>query len=502
MVDDKSWNFVKYIILHLCVLLCIWVLPVESAVIKKSGVSVGGSFNGAQDSNIRRLMAEKQQKLEKLELCARKVSGFKIAGISTLGLTAAGVAGNIVLANKKKTLETEIEDTQKKIESEKKKQSEIEAKIAAEESRIAEENCKKDENKKWENGKCVPKVQQIEQGEQLEQNIQVVLTEEDCAKENKVLKDGVCAEKIGEVQQPVEKNQSGETSLVLNTKCEVTDLSEGAKEGKYSESVSGNKLCLKESGATQTVKCSCAIVACDKESGYELTEDNKCKKSQEDTSPKPDHTVGEKCASKNSAAAVWTYHSKEESWTQKCLNKSGSNDIVNCYCTGKCDDGWDRDRKTGFCTVKKEEPKTESFEGRQGSKGFVSWSYSDQNKYTFGKPSKCNISSKGEWCVDLGTSIIKGTAVCTSVDYYNKEDPFKVAKNQNLTDSDRNLGTRYCWCKTSTPNRSKWLYIYNSPHGGCARNDCAYGCASYVSGDNDDNFWWLKMRSGFKSNPE
>ena len=92
--------------------------------------------------------------------------------------------------------------------------------------------------------------------------------------------------------------------------------------------------------------------------------------------------------------------------------------------------------------------------------------------------------------------------MCTSVDYYNKEDPFKVAKNQNLTNSNSDYGTRYCWCKTSTPNKSKWLYVYSNPYGGCAQNDCAYECASYVSGDNDDDFLWSKMRNGFKNNPE
>lgn len=90
---------------------------------------------GGQNPQINRLLQQKQQKLAQLEQCAKKVNGFKIAGISTLGLTAAGVAGNIALASKSKTLEREISDTQTKIDTEKKKLDKINAKIATEKTK-------------------------------------------------------------------------------------------------------------------------------------------------------------------------------------------------------------------------------------------------------------------------------------------------------------------------------------------------------------------------------
>lgn len=68
---------------------------------------------------IHKLLTEKKQKMEQLEACAKKVQGFKIAGISTLGLTAVGVGGNIALAAKKKSLEREIESTKNEIENQK-----------------------------------------------------------------------------------------------------------------------------------------------------------------------------------------------------------------------------------------------------------------------------------------------------------------------------------------------------------------------------------------------
>ena len=68
---------------------------------------------GAQMTpQIQRLMEEKEKKLAELEKCDSKRKGFMIAGISTLGLTAVGIGGNIALANKNKKLNTEL-DAQK-----------------------------------------------------------------------------------------------------------------------------------------------------------------------------------------------------------------------------------------------------------------------------------------------------------------------------------------------------------------------------------------------------
>jgi hypothetical protein len=47
------------------------------------------------DNEIERLTREKQQRYRELEQCASRVQGFRIAGISLLGLTAVGVGVNI-----------------------------------------------------------------------------------------------------------------------------------------------------------------------------------------------------------------------------------------------------------------------------------------------------------------------------------------------------------------------------------------------------------------------
>jgi len=66
-------------------------------------------------SQIQRLMQEKQQKYAKLEECSKKVEGFKIAGISTLGLTAIGIGANVALVNKQDKLKDQIVTTKKSI---------------------------------------------------------------------------------------------------------------------------------------------------------------------------------------------------------------------------------------------------------------------------------------------------------------------------------------------------------------------------------------------------
>lgn len=95
------------------------------------------------------LVREKQRKMAELEKCMGATNGLKIAGISTLGLTAVGVAGNIAEAKKRdeydtniKKAESEISNFDKEIAVEQKKIDEREAEIKAAkkaEERIAEE---------------------------------------------------------------------------------------------------------------------------------------------------------------------------------------------------------------------------------------------------------------------------------------------------------------------------------------------------------------------------
>lgn len=78
----------------------------------------GYRANGALMTNeIRGLMEEKERKMQELEKCDGKRKAFMIAGISTVGLTAVGIAGNVVLANKNKKLSEEINTKQSTLNS-------------------------------------------------------------------------------------------------------------------------------------------------------------------------------------------------------------------------------------------------------------------------------------------------------------------------------------------------------------------------------------------------
>lgn len=81
---------------------------------------------------IQSLLDEKQQKIEQLEKCEGKKQGWMIAGISTIGLTAVGVVGNVVLANKSKNIDSAINSEKSLLNDAQQELNEINDKIIAE----------------------------------------------------------------------------------------------------------------------------------------------------------------------------------------------------------------------------------------------------------------------------------------------------------------------------------------------------------------------------------
>lgn len=89
----------------------------------------------AAQKTVDMLIAEKQAKMKKLEKCKGTTKGLKIAGLSTLGLTAVGVAGNIAEA-------VVLDDYKGKVKKEKEeytKQSNLKTKLEAEAKAKAEQ---------------------------------------------------------------------------------------------------------------------------------------------------------------------------------------------------------------------------------------------------------------------------------------------------------------------------------------------------------------------------
>lgn len=99
------------------------------------GLLIGIMPNICLGASIRysQLIKEKQRKIEELEKCTGSTGKLKIAGISTLGLTAAGVAGNVVEAQKIKEYGKESEKLDKKLETARKEKEESATKLADQE---------------------------------------------------------------------------------------------------------------------------------------------------------------------------------------------------------------------------------------------------------------------------------------------------------------------------------------------------------------------------------
>ena len=106
------------------------------------GLLIGIMPNICLGASIRysQLIKEKQRKIEELEKCTGSTGKLKIAGISTLGLTAAGVAGNVVEAKKIKEYGKESEKLDKKLET-------ARTEKAAEENKLEEKEKRETESK-------------------------------------------------------------------------------------------------------------------------------------------------------------------------------------------------------------------------------------------------------------------------------------------------------------------------------------------------------------------
>ena len=84
------------------------------------------------------LVREKQRKYDELQKCLGATKGLKIAGVSTLGLTAIGVATDISQAGTKREYDKKIKDYDTKLET-------VQNKINEKKAKDAEKDANKDE---------------------------------------------------------------------------------------------------------------------------------------------------------------------------------------------------------------------------------------------------------------------------------------------------------------------------------------------------------------------
>ena len=97
---------------------------------------------GAMNERIYKLVQEKQQKMEKLQQCQGTTQKLKIAGISTLGITAVGVGANIaeavVLSDKKDDIKDAKKEYEKQLHVKQAYDTDASRKLAAEEAVVKE----------------------------------------------------------------------------------------------------------------------------------------------------------------------------------------------------------------------------------------------------------------------------------------------------------------------------------------------------------------------------
>lgn len=118
-----------------------------------------GTAHAVSDATlIRQLVNDKNQKLAQLEQCTKKMTGFKVAGISTLGLTAVGVAGDIALVNKNKEMDGQIASAQKELLRQQEKLNKLQSETADLQKTIEERKAECETHKdiaKWDGKNCV-----------------------------------------------------------------------------------------------------------------------------------------------------------------------------------------------------------------------------------------------------------------------------------------------------------------------------------------------------------
>ena len=97
----------------------------------------------AEHPMITQLLQEKQAKMEKLQKCQGTTKNLKIAGISTLGVTAVGVGANIAEA-------VVLSNTKEEVKKAKKSRD-------AQQTIKDKRECEQDSTKIWQNGECKDK---------------------------------------------------------------------------------------------------------------------------------------------------------------------------------------------------------------------------------------------------------------------------------------------------------------------------------------------------------
>jgi len=415
---------------------------------------VSPSF-GETSPQLANLIRQKQQKMETLEACAKKVQGFKIAGISTLGLTAVGIGGNVALANKAKRYDAAITNVQSTITAEEKKLATLneqieEKKRAAEELERKKNACNLQTGKHWDD------------------------LSKTCVDDAPIITPTpVVANTTPQTTTPVVQVVDGR---IVNSACIAGDLPYKASSGTYIKLAReftiekngwASKKCYASSNSADVVDCSCAANACVSDE-FELVQ-GLCKKKAEGANNEEQETPTE---TEQEQPAEESTVTPEETPEEKPAEKPAE------QVQEKPDET--------LATQPAEEPKI-NIKLDVSKQGIGSrYTYLSSGKiYTSsnGTSDKCHVGHFGDWCIQFDDYIVNGTAAC-STKYNNESNDSSMpkAKDQSIKNGDK--GGQYCYCKmtswtpnggkTQTSNSSSWFF------GGILSDwdFCSFSCMS------------------------
>ena len=425
----------------------------------------GDAHGVAMSANIRRLLQEKQEKIEQLEKCEGKKQGWMIAGISTIGLTAVGVGVNIAQASKSNRLSDEIEMEKTTLQRQQDELDRIQNDIATKQAEKAEEERKRAEEEERRRNATNGNDGGIETsavdgviGEGCNDDKGTWLTAETgndkkCSKSAGEIVDCKCVENVkptpgqgsGDGDKPVEKPKASETNgRVVGGACIDEDIKKlspyGWVSGTYIQVTekANSSTVLKarcENAKGDVVPCNCKATGCDSSKNFELGSNGLCVKKKVEQKEKKEEPKQQE---------------------QKTAEKK-------------------QEEKKQESAEKKEEPKSKAITLDAAVAG-IRYCYYAIDGYESVSSSDCSVSKSGDWGVTFPDYTVFGTAVCNG-----NTGTYAEASKSEQTET----GGENCWCKMEQPLGSRWVFFHTSISANLCTRACAGYCADRVQNHRD-----------------
>ncbi|MCR4917820.1 MAG: hypothetical protein K5912_02635 [Alphaproteobacteria bacterium] len=462
---------------------------------------------------IDKLIADKKERLARLEKCTHSVKGLKIAGISTIGLTGVGVVGNVALSGKREVVADDLRIAQKQLEDQKNNTlGRIVGGVCISEDRPndAESGIYVESNK---DGVLCYKVA----GSTSSDNItRCSCKATKCNKDTVLSDDGNCNAKTNQSSEDDASNQTSEQEektteqyLVLN----YADTAVGYMT-RRGDSVGNPGKCVGYFDGGSTPKIDWCVMF----EKYSVRGVAKCVSDEF----YKDEGSGEmtRCADIDKASSGKHCFCKRLEWGASKNEFEDAATFVYVYdfrrsdeCEARCQDFCadyvhDKDktkvRKNVFgiglgkfaneiCEQAQVLTQQVNFNAGKDGSGYQ-YSTIDTTPAITTVPDEgdCNVSGAGEWCVNFDDYIVNGVSACVNSTIYDNESRLHyMTKKADITDA-MDAG-EYCVCKINNWKPSNqsvitksldWVYLDKSADPDTCKKDCSSKCAKEFNEQN------------------